>query len=432
MPGGPRPTALPRPRLPARVRRLTKLLPEAEYLRPAPAMATAVAPPVADRSPPAPPNPLVALLATIFPGARGLQGPATGASAIELEASLLGPDFLGLIQRGIDLIQADRAPSTARVYDSHFARFAAFCASFAQPALPADHKMVFAYLIPLAGTGVLYGSISTACAAIAFRHRCALQPASPTDHPVVVSLRQALRRALSAAVKRRETLPLATVIQLAEQFGHPDTCLISRMLTTYMVCSVAGLFRFSDWRGVTPAHIRFAPTNDHVEITVPHRKNDQYCQGHMVLLAAGSSAACPVALLRRYVADLAEHDAALGWGPRHPQLPLFRRFDGNLFRLGSHRDAPHAPLSDAPLDYDRAHHYTIQFLSEVLGLAPTETAARFGTHSFRRSGASALAAHGASTEDIRQAGGWRSIDSPLAYVETSVERRGRIVRLLGL
>lgn len=321
------------------------------------------------------------------------------------------------MQRGIDFIRADRAPTTARAYDSHFRRFAAFCSALGRPSIPAEPLTVFAYLVSYAESGVLFGAISVACAAIAFEHRRHLYPRSPTDDPTILSLRHALKRALAAAARQRETIPISALVHLAEEFASPEACLVSLMLSTYMICSVAGLFRFSDWAGVRPSSLQFRDDLSLVEITVPHRKNDQYCQGHLVVLAAGSTAACPVRLLHRYVQALAAHDAEQGRSPSHSQLPLFRSFVGYRYRLGTHLAAPAVPLSHMPLSYNQARNYTVQFLAHALGLEPAEVQSRFGTHSFRRTGASALAASGASVETIRQAGGWANETSPLRYIE---------------
>ena len=44
-----------------------------------------------------------------------------------------------------------------------------------------------------------------------------------------------------------------------------------------------------------------------MEINIPHRKNDQYNQGHKVYIASSSNDTCPVAITRRYLKVLPQN-----------------------------------------------------------------------------------------------------------------------------
>lgn len=106
---------------------------------------------------------------------------------------------------------------------------------------------------------------------------------------------------------------METLSQIVSAYGGPQASLSDLRICFIFLVGFAGFLRCDELihiqrRDITVFH-------DHMIIHIPHRKNDQYNEGHNVFIASSSKATCPVALTKRY----------LGLLPRNPDQSLVYR-----------------------------------------------------------------------------------------------------------
>lgn len=308
-----------------------------------------------------------------------------------------------LLLRTLELAFGSRADSTWQQYLPRIMAFRDWCLPRGYAVLPAQPLHVAMWLTELAEQAKSFGPVKMGSAAVAAYHEATGQAVRPTDDPIVKSVRQGAKRALGLApVNRKEPLELALCTQVVHtlvQSGWAWGC----MLATYMMVSFAGFLRYDDASSILRRDVRVHAT--HVEIFLARRKNDQFREGSVVVLTRGSSAACPVRLLERWLA------LAVGMGMGDF---LFQAFDA--------RSTAAVPtLSGVQLSYPQARHHVLARLALQLGITHKEASHRFGLHSLRSGGATLAAMEGVEERLFQAHGGWRSKEAMHAYLQESLQ-----------
>ena len=122
---------------------------------------------------------------------------------------------------------------------------------------------------------------------------------SPTDDPIVEAVRTASKRVLGTSVLSRKEPISATLIHdiiNKSDLGNPVEL---RNVTMY-VLSFAGFFRFDVVSRIRRSDISFRA--GFMVVKVLKSKNDQPRKGDEVVISQLSNSACPVELLKRYLA----------------------------------------------------------------------------------------------------------------------------------
>lgn len=301
--------------------------------------------------------------------------------------STIAPADARLLQRTMLMVAGSRAPSTMQQYTPPWQRFLAFCTTRGYSAVPAAHLTVAMFLAQRASeaeaAGETYAVVKSASAAIATHHDLCGVGVSPTQHPLCKAVRQAAKRTLGLTVRnRKEPLPFEVLHALVDTAAPGGAPLYRVAFATYAMVSYAGFLRYDDTSRLLVRHVQLFP--DRAELTLTSRKNDQFRQGAVIQLAAGATSACPVALLRRLLAES-------GWGP---DAPLFPDWDGHKARA---KGATAVPIKACGAPYAKLHREMLRWLVKLTGLTEKEAQERYGLHSLRSGGATGAAP-----------GGWRS------------------------
>ena len=131
-------------------------------------------------------------------------------------------------------------------------------------------------------------------------------------------------------------------------------------------------------------------------------KTDQYRQGHEIVIAKGSTIACPYNMLKRYL-DVAK---------------LSTSEDMFMFRPGFRSKERCGLISkNKSLSYTRTRETLLSRLREVV------TDLNIGLHSLRAGGATAAANAGVNDRCWKKHGRWKGENSKDGYISDSLERR---------
>ena len=147
-------------------------------------------------------------------------------------------------------------------------------------------------------------------------------------------------------------------------------------------------------------------------IKVLKSKNDQLRKGNEVAISQLSSSACPVELLKRYLAmfKIPPDSKDFIFGP-----------------ISRGKGCCKLVAPDKPISYS-----TIRGLDrpdlQSLGVQPS----KFGLHSLRSGGATMAANNGVNDRIFQQHGRWKSVQANDTYVDDDLEQRLEVSRFLGL
>ena len=289
-------------------------------------------------------------------------------------------------------------------------RWERFCQEIGAIPLPADPAVFEHFLARTAydGTKTNY---ATAAAAIAWRH-CVAGYCAPNKSPRVGAIIAGAKRMLAAPAVRKAPLTISMLRELVKVpvsnlCSSPDAPYSASRFRFYSLVAFYALLRYSDFAVLRVRHFSFVC--EHMVITIPQSKCDQYRQGDTVTVAvnSGSPSLCPVNAARSYVALL--HSASATEETYVLQSVIQGR-DGQR-ALG--RVASRAVLSG---QLRRALH----------GLVGDP--ARYSLHSFRAGGATTAAATAeVSRDELKRHGRWASaaVDS---YIEPTLTARLNITR----
>lgn len=303
-----------------------------------------------------------------------------------------------------------KADNTNKKYFQHFKRFQSFCAVRGFCAKPASSIHVSIYLTHLLDSGVSYNVLSATLYSIKWVHSIN-GLIDPTINSLVRSLMEAGKRLRSDPVKKKDTINTDMLKQLCDIYRDCDDILHIRDLTM-IVLAFAGFLRFSELSQLRCNDIEFK--SDYVVLKIRHSKTDVYRAGKEVLIAKGSSSACPYNLLKKYL--------QLTCQSNNSNKYLFRpvnRSKGKASLLSQNKQ----------LSYTRARECMVEKLKSV---APN---LNLGTHSLRASGATMVAnadSDGLNERCLMRHGRWKSSVSKNGYIDDSIEKRLAVTKKLKL
>lgn len=181
-------------------------------------------------------------------------------------------------------LEADVAPSTRRVYRTVWLHWATWCEDRGITALPAAPEAIAVYLTERAAAGTRWGTLGLACSAIAYEHRCAVLP-NPMNDPTLRRLQRGLCRMLgTAAVRPAHPLTLEEVRRIVLDLD--PTRLSSARDRALILVGYASAMRPSELAALRYEDI--APEADGLLVTIRRSKTDQFGQGQVIGVAAGT------------------------------------------------------------------------------------------------------------------------------------------------
>jgi hypothetical protein len=175
------------------------------------------------------------------------------------------------------------------------------------------------------------------------------------------------------------------------------------------VLGFTGFFRYSDLVVLKAHDVKFF--DEHMELFVEQRKNDQLREGDVVIISKGVTGACPVWWTKWLISE-----AGLRGG-----VPLFQRFDGRVARFKPEKAK--STLTGTEMPYEQCRRLVLRLVARELNISEEEASKRFGTQSLRSGGATLVAAKGVNDRLFQRHGGWATERMKDHYVKDTLEAR---------
>jgi site-specific recombinase XerD len=221
-------------------------------------------------------------------------------------------------QRVRKYIEAAKATSTQRSYQSHWKDFQSFCGERGYKSLPASSAAVADYMTFLADIGAKMSTIQVKAAAISYIHRTA-----NVDNPVrTVAVQETLRgirRTLGTAQNGKDPIALHELRELMDVLPDDIRGIRDKAL---LLIGFAGAFRRSELVELSVSDIAFE--KNQIRITIRRSKTDQEGSGMLkVIPMLRDKTVCPVTALKNWLTSAAITDG-----------PVFRPIDrwGNIHK----------------------------------------------------------------------------------------------------
>ncbi|XP_070579968.1 integrase/recombinase xerD homolog [Ptychodera flava] len=308
-----------------------------------------------------------------------------------------------------DVMLASKVGSTVSKYLNGWIRWKNWCSAnlTMDAAFPANPIHIAVYLRSLLDGAKTTAPLETAVYSIRWAHTLS-GTESPTAHPLVQSTLEGCRRILAKPKSPKDPVNFEILSKLASSIGQSNNLSDLRLLCMCLV-SFAGFLRISELLNVKINDISF--TDTHMEIKIHKRKNDQFREGHSVVIARSGKITCPVAATERYILYLGE--------PCYSENVLIRRLQHTKEGL-----IPHKHLG---ISYTTAKDLMLGGIKQFVG-----NISDFGTHSFRAGGATAAANSNVNERCLARHGGWKSTSSKDRYIVDSLSMKLDVARSLGV
>lgn len=323
------------------------------------------------------------------------------------DAGLVNSTFDRLSSKMAEFIVKSKSDNTNAKYFHYFKKWETFISSMGGSAIPASPVHVALYLTDLIDKKHSYSVISSTLYSIKWAHSLK-NLADPTNNSFVTNLLESAKRAQTKHINKKEPVTLDMLKTLCLKYSDSQDVVVVRDLCMILL-GFAAFLRFDELSNIRCKDLSFH--NEHFSLLIRKSKTDQYRYGDKIVVSKGISAACPYAMLSRYLilTGMSVSDGCF----------LFRP----CFRS---RGVSRLVYKDKPLSYTRTRECLVGRLKEVAGDL------NLGLHSLRSGGATAAANAGVNDRCWKRHGRWKSENSKDGYVADSLEMRLDVSKKLGL
>ena len=313
-----------------------------------------------------------------------------------------------LVDKMAEYIYHSKAENTNKKYYNSFKHFKEYCKTKGFCPKPANSIHVAMYITDLLDRQVSYSVISAAFYSIKWLHSVN-DFKDPTDNAFVKHLLEAAKRLRSVPVKKKDIVDTEMIQSLCELYKESNDLGNVRDLAMILL-GYAGFLRFSEISDLRCSDLVFK--EDHLVLKIRKSKTDIYRQGKEVLIAKGSSCACPYEMLKRYL-TLSKHLA---------------NSDQYLFKpINKSKNVCQLLKVNKKLSYTRARECIVKKLKLV---APELD---LGIHSLRASGASMAAnSDGVNERCLKRHGRWVTDIATDGYIKDTLDKRLAVSKTLKL
>lgn len=194
-----------------------------------------------------------------------------------------------------------KSDNTRLAYTRHWAEFAEYCRWRRRRPLPADAKAVVGYLSYVADAGASPPTLRQKLAAITWVHKMKKLP-PPSTFVEVVTLMEGVVRDKAHRPHKGKPLMRDELRKLVQAVDAPHPADVrDRAL---LIVGYFGLLRRSELVAIEVSHVKFAPGDADMTITLPQSKTDQAKKGAALpypRLDAASADVCPVRAMRAWL-----------------------------------------------------------------------------------------------------------------------------------
>ena len=279
------------------------------------------------------------------------------------------------------------------------------------PVIPAQPAHVALFITELANTarakGLGFSTLEAAAYGIAWAHKMGGLTESPTDHPLVKMTLDGAKRSLSKPIKPKEPLPLSLIQDIALRFSSDNALSVIRFLFILLV-GYAGFLRADEILKMKVCDVKIHA--DHMLVSVPERKNDQYRQGHIIPVIRSNKVTCPVFITEKILVRLPLSD--------NKNMPLVRRIVKSKSKEYFH--------SCKSVSYSTIRDEFKKFLGQFVSNVDD-----FGLHSIK-SGAASNPGCRLLNDNIDRYAGWRHPASKNRYVQYTTNDLLKVTQSLGI
>ena len=204
-----------------------------------------------------------------------------------LSSGLEDPSLQPLVPDLIDLLLHSNAANTAQKYSQ---------------ALPLQVSLYLTELVQRAvREGLSVSVVESAAYSIRWGHPLAgMDP--PTDHPLVKSVVEGARRKLARPVQPKQPLSHDVIAEITQSLNLDSASLADIRFLFILLVGYAGLFRISEILNIRVNDVSIS--TDFMQIDLIKRKNDQYRDGHVSVIARSRKPTCPVGITERLLSLL--------------------------------------------------------------------------------------------------------------------------------
>ncbi len=265
--------------------------------------------------------------------------------ALVVHEDQASPALTSALASARDYAAASRSEATWRAYQHDWQRFATWCASVGQPALPGSASTICAFLATEADAGLAAATLTRRLAAIRVVHQGNQQPSSH-DAPAVREVMRGIRNRQKGRPSPKKAPLMDTDLTLLVDTLDMTTLAGTRDRALLLIGFAAALRR-SELVGIDVEHLTFRPEG--LTLTIPFSKTDQAGNGAEIAVPAiPLSRYCPVAALKSWltVAGITE-GAVFRRMRRGPCVGQDRLSDSTVAKLIKQcaRDAGHENVS---------------------------------------------------------------------------------------
>jgi integrase len=247
----------------------------------------------------------------------------------------------------------------------------------------------------------MYSVVLQAFCALKWFHDLLPLESNPANSPLVRNIVDASKRSHHVAPTKKEPI---SIVKMVEKHANSDSDL--KGIRTALLPSLGffGLFRANELINIKAKDIGI--NDDHLVITVPKSKTDQYRNGSKVYIARTNGPVCPHALLLRYF-DLAR---------------IRPYADEHIFRdiKTTGRKNRKITLGSRSMSYTRLRELVKEAIAGI-GVDPKP----YSTHSLRSGGATFMASSQADNLNrlLKLQGRWKSDSCKDIYIKDTLENR---------
>ena len=117
---------------------------------------------------------------------------------------------------------------------------------------------------------------------------------SPTIHPLVKGVVEGARRKLARPVQPKQPLKHDSIAEITLSLGSASASLADIRFLFILLVGYAGVFRISEVLSIRVRNVTIF--DDFMKVYLIKRKNDQYMDGHVSVIARSRKPTCPVGI----------------------------------------------------------------------------------------------------------------------------------------
>ena len=120
----------------------------------------------------------------------------------------------------------------------------------------------------------------------------------PMDNSFVKNILESAKRTVKFPCRKKDPVTSDIIIELCDKFSDSqDLCTVRNLCM--ITVAYSGFSRFNELSNIRCKDLSFQ--DDHLKLNIPKSKTDQYRHGCDILISKGTTSACPVNMLKRYM-----------------------------------------------------------------------------------------------------------------------------------